>query len=179
MEYDAGEDVVMNAGPAYNVSAWRGDGSGGPQCSQSREFCYLCSYMAQPEEDEPDYYTAICNVIQTLVGEGKELRHVVDSVHRMYEEEVRPEVTYDHPQTGAILTAPHWSRASIERHILYSGLCPTAHDHLVDHIFHSIIDSQNRNMRNRDTDRIDEESRKNFMDTMKHYTSWRKFRKLK
>ena len=115
MEYDAGEDVVMNAGPAYNVSAWRGDGSGGPQCSQSREFCYLCSYMAQPEEDEPDYYTAICNVIQTLVGEGKELRHVVDSVHRMYEEEVRPEVTYDHPQTGAILTAPHWSRASIER----------------------------------------------------------------
>ena len=178
MEYDAGEDVVMNAGPAYNVSAWRGDGAGPTVLAVAGVLLPVFLHGAARRGRARLLHGHLQRDSNTG-GRRQGLRHVVDSVHRMYEEEVRPEVTYDHPQTGAILTAPHWSRASIERHILYSGLCPTAHDHLVDHIFHSIIDSQNRNMRNRDTDRIDEESRKNFMDTMKHYTSWRKFRKLK
>lgn len=182
MDYDDGK-VVVDAGPAYNVSAWRTHTKGGAQCSQAREFCYLCSFApsddpdGQGASDEVDSYTAICNVIRTLVTEQpREMRFVVEAVHQMYEQEVRPELTYEHPVTGAILASPAWSMASIERHILYSGMCPEIHDSVVDHIFESIIHCQNNTLKDNDTNRIIEEERKNFMDTMKHYTAWRKFR---
>lgn len=177
MDYDDGR-VVVDAGPAYNVSAWRTHGKGGAQCSQSREFCYLCSFA--PSEEEDDCYTAVCNVIRTLVSEQpREMRFIVQSVHQMYEQEIRPDLTYEHPVTRAIIAGPEWSMASIERHILYSGMCPEVHDNVVDHIFQSIIHAQNKTLVDNDTQRVIEEERKNFMDTMKHYTAWRKFRGTK
>jgi hypothetical protein len=193
MDYDDGEnddEVVIDAGPAYNPSAWRTHENSGPQCSQSREFCYLCTHTPHPPGEEfldedgepiPDFYTMIVNVIQTLVAEResdgtREIAVIVNAIYNMYEDEVRQDVKYDHPITGALLDRPEWSKASIERHILYSGICPELHDTLVDHIFNSVIDAQNKVLMNKGTGRVVEEERKNFMDTMKHYTSWRKFR---
>lgn len=193
MDYDDGEnddEVVIQAGPAYNPAAWRTNENSGPQCSQSREFCYLCTHAPHPPGEEitdeegepiPDYYTMVVNVIQTLASENgedgsRELAVIVNAVYNMYEDEVKDEVVYDHPITGARLNKPEWSKESIQRHILYSGLCPELHDTLVDHIFHSIIDAQNRVLINVQTKAVIEDERKAFMDTMKHYTTWRKHR---
>lgn len=193
MNYDDGEnddEVVIDAGPAYNVSAWRTHETGGPQCSQSREFCYLCTHAPHPKGEEPtdengepldDYYTIILNVIKTLVSErdgdgSREVGVIVNAIYNLYEDEVRAEVKYEHPLTGVVLDSPEWTKASIERHILYSGVCPELHDTLVDHMFHSIIDSQNSVLKDRSTGRIIEDERKAFMDTIKHFTTWRKMR---
>jgi hypothetical protein len=187
MEYDAGVDdteVVIETEPMYNVSAWRTHAKGGKQCSQSRDFCYLCTHRSfgnervldENDEEVPDYHEMITNVIRTLSAEGSEVSTIVRTVFDMYNDNVRKEINWYNPITKLNIKEPTWNMASIERHIIYSGICPELHDRVVDHIFHGIIDSHNKHMMNRMSGRVIESERKAFMDTMKNFTSWRKFR---
>lgn len=188
MDYDDGDDVdavVVKAGPIYNAAAWNTHEDSGNQCSQARDFCYLCTHRPHPtgepcvdDDGEPiiDYHTMLCDVARTLASEEAEVATIVTTMYNLYEEEVRKEVVYYHPITKMTMEKPEWTKASIQRHILYSGLCPELHESMVDHIFHNIIDSHNAFMKNLDNGRLIENERKAFMDTMKHYTNWRKHR---
>lgn len=185
MDFDAGDQIdqmVVQTRPAYNPSAWRTHENNGNQCSQGNEFCYLCTHRpgeARADDDGSlanDSYTALVNIIKTLAGEKSELATIVNAVHTMYHNDIQDDVAYQHPITNIIVYKPKWSKSSIERHILYSGICPELHDDIVDHVFHNIIDNHNRHMINVDTERVVEEERTAFMDTMKNYTNWRKFR---
>ena len=185
MDYDAGDEIdqmIVQTKPAYNPSAWRTHENNGKQCSQGSEFCYLCTHrpgeMQVDDNNEviQDSYTALVNIIKTLAGEKTELAVIVNAVYNMYREDIQDEVSYRHPITNIVVHKPKWSKSSIERHILYSGICPELHDDIVDHIFHNIIDNHNQHMINMDTERVVEEERVAFMDTMKNYTNWKKFR---
>jgi len=178
------DEVVIETKPLYNVSAWRTHSTDGLQCSQGRDFCYLCTHRSfgnekvydEDDNEVPDYHAMITNVIKTLASENNEISTIVRTIHNMYNDEVRNEVVYDHPITRMRMINPAWTMASIERHILYSGMCPEIHDKLVDHIFHGIITGHNKHLVNKLTGRVIESERKGFMDTLKHFTTWRKFR---
>lgn len=189
MDYDAADEGVdemtISTAPLYNVSSWRTHENTGRQCSQGRDFCYLCMYRGNDhntdQTDEngdplPDYYTSMVNVIKTLAGEEKEVGAIVDAVYDMYEEDIRHYIDFIHPKTKMRVKSPEYTRDSIERHILYSGIAPELHDSIVDHVFHNIIDDHNEHMRNAETKRVIEDERKAFMDTIKNFTRWRQFR---
>lgn len=188
MNYDDDDDanvVTMTVGPGYNVSAWITHENTGPQCSQNREFCYGCAFRGYDDDQkcyndngEPvqDYYTSLMEVIKTLASEDRELPDIVNTAHNIYNKDIRKHIRWEHPVTHAVIDKPEWTKESIQRHILYSRLVPDVHDSLVDHIFTGIIHAQNSRLINMDTRTVIEENRVAFMDTIKHYTAWRKHR---
>jgi hypothetical protein len=183
------ESVEIRAGPAYNVDAWRTENSRGPQCSQTGEFCYLCSFRsdALPDEDvdvcddEPDenkdWVTRVKSAITTLVAEGRDRPSVVISVYNMYNTNIRPYISYTHAFTGQSITRPTWTRGMIDRHITYSSEWPELFETTVDQTLHAIMDSQNSLMRDMDSNEIIEDRRKAWMDSLNHLIKWKTFRK--
>lgn len=119
----------------------------------------------------------IVHIIQTLASEGSEVATIVNTVYSMYEDNVREDVVTKNPISGMIINKPEWTKSSIERHILYSGMCPELHDDMVDKIFHGIIDMHNQHLIDADKKRLIEDERKAFMDTIKHYGAWSRIRR--
>lgn len=71
-----GDEVVARVGPAYNVYAWNSGESGGPQCSQWGDYCYLCQTAERPrdeevsdgeEEDDGDYVGMLKAMVRSMV----------------------------------------------------------------------------------------------------------------
>lgn len=117
-----GDEYVAEASPAYNVYPWASSDSGGPQCSQWGEYCYLCQTPEAPECEEEDngldYVVQLKSLIRSLVSEGKERGRIVQEVHACYNKNIRPGVRAVNFKTGAAMTSPEWTRQSIDRHLV-------------------------------------------------------------
>ena len=143
-EREAANAAIVGV-PAYNLDTWS-VGRGGPQCSQKGEFCYFCAFNNPNIEEQDakqkrtgnDDFTALWDIVDVLVQQRKELPHIINAVHGIYNKHVRPTVKYIHPDTNQTILKPVWSKDSIKRHLLFSSNYPELFDNVVDHIFHSI-----------------------------------------
>lgn len=173
-EREAGP-VVLVGGPAYNLGGWE-VGSGGPQCSQTDEYCYFCAFHVDEEEDAKDGATsdvkALWNDVESQIQQQKELHVIVESVYALYKKNIQPHVKYQHPATHAIITKPGWSRESIRRHLLFGATWPELFDAGVTSMFQSIIYNQNNHVMDTNTNMVIEERRTALLDTIRHFTHW-------
>ena len=166
-------------GPGYNYRTFAAGERSGPQCSGSSDFCFFCAFRdaaatsSDSGEGPAEDVTSLHDLIDALVAEKKELPTIVNTVHEIYDRELRKDVTYINPDTGMTVVGPEWSRDSINRHLLFSNRYPQLFDQLCSHIYSACIIKQNDRLVNLQTGAVDEENRRALMDTMKNYTSWR------
>ena len=171
-----GENGEYEAGPAYDCYAWNIAGSTGPQCSVSGEFCFFCTFQ-EASDDTPDGEEDDCeslkSMVRSLAREKKELPIIVNNIYRIYEKHVRPQTEYTHPLTGATIKKPKWSKASIQRHLMYSREFPDLFDGIVEQVFHSIISSQQDRVMDKNTGAVIESRRQSLMDSVNNFSRWR------
>jgi len=178
-EKETTNNIVVGV-PAYNLDTWN-VGRGGPQCSQNGEFCYFCAFTnpnSTPQSDKKrnnknDDCSALWDIVDTLVEQKKELPHVINTVHTIYSKHVQPSVKYIHPDTKTSIYKPSWSKDSIKRHLLFSSNYPQLFDNVVDHIFQSIIYSQNNTVMDPSTMSVIEDRRSSLMDTINNFSKWK------
>ena len=175
----AGADFGLNAGQ----DRWEGQAlyghearEGGPQCSASSDFCFLCHFEREPSEvgSPADLYGSLVDTINTLGDQKKELEHIVSIVHGHYEKYVRPHVAYVHPDTHVEITSPAWVKASIRRHLLYSAQFRNLYHITIEQMYHSIFTKQNQCMVDAATGQVDGVRLKEFNDTIKSYLAFQK-----
>lgn len=187
-------DVVpeVRVGPAYNTNAWTLSDSRGPQCSQSGEFCFLCQFLPRKchdeydeeeteiTDDDPtqncDWVKRIKNSISALVAEKIERPKIVQHIHLIYKKHIQEHIEYINPFTNAVVRAPAWTHSAIDRHLVHSQEWPDLFESTIDQTFHAILDTQNMRMRDMDTEDIIEDRRKAYMDSIKHFVEWKKYR---
>lgn len=173
------ESVALIGAPAYNLDSWT-VGRGGPQCSQSGEFCYFCAFdnpNLVPNNDKKqafnDDLSALWDIVEVLMEQKKELPIIVNTVFNIYNKHVRQHVKYEHPDTGQIISKPMWSKQSIKSHLLFSNNYPQLFDNVVDHIFQSIIYRQNNTVMDASNNTVIEERRVSLMDTINNFSKWK------
>lgn len=128
---------MASSRPAYAVAAWHtGEPGAGPQCSASGEYCFLCQTHDTGCEGDP--VSDLKAVVRTMGEQNKELPTIVNAVHDIYNDHIRQDAGGFGP-TGAPLTNPTWSRASIAAHLLYSTEFPGLFDNVVVQIHQSVI----------------------------------------
>lgn len=143
-----------------------------PQCSSSGEFCFLCAFEA--DSDDNCLYGSIVDLIEHLARTKRELPFIVRQVRDTYNATVRDVVKYKHPDSGQEIEKPAWSLASIRRHLLFSCQFGGLFDQVVRSILHSLVVRHNANMIDADTGDPIEEKRKALCDTLKSLQSWEK-----
>ena len=89
-----------------------------------------------------------------------------------YKDTVQPHITWVHPTTCVEVKQPEWGKASIRRHLLYSGHFPQLFKSLIAHIYRAVIAKQNESMIDADTGMVIEDHRKAFCDTVESYRKW-------
>ena len=123
--------------PAYAVEAWfTGEKSAGPQCSAAGEYCFFCASHDSGTDCDP--VADLKAVVQKMAGQRKELSTIVNTIHAIYNEHIRPEVVGVGP-TGTTMQAPLWSKKSISTHLIYSTEFPSLFKCVVTQIHQSII----------------------------------------
>ena len=143
-----------------------------PQCSSSGEFCFLCAFEA--DADENCLYSSIVDLIMHLASQKRELSFIVRAVRDTYNRTIRDTITYKHPDTNAIIAKPAWSMQSIKRHLLFSTQFSELFDQVVRSILHSLVVRHNATIIDADTGDPIEEKRKALCDTLKTLQSWEK-----
>jgi hypothetical protein len=178
-EREAANAAVVGV-PAYNLDTWS-VGRGGPQCSQKSEFCYFCAFNnpnighneEQLKQNNNDDFTALWDIVDTLVEQKKEIAVIIHTVHTIYSKHVRPTVKYIHPDTNKVILTPTWSKDSIKRHLLFSSNYPELFDNAIDHMFQAIIYSQNNTVMDPSNMSVIEDRRSALMDTIGNFSKWK------
>ena len=146
----------------------------GPQCSSfPNEFCFFCAYERDPNAEHgtaSDLYGSLQSLVETMSAQSREFPAIAAAVHSAYSVQIQHLVS--DPEFG---DAPAWSRKSIVRHLTYSNQFKGVFRSGVTQIFHSLVDSHNRNMRDRATGQIIESERMAFMNTVATYMKWEAF----
>lgn len=127
----------MSKQAAYVVDAWfNGELGGGPQCSASGEYCFLCDHSVGVGEGDP--VGDLKAVIKKMIAGRKELPVIVSTVKEIYESHLREHVIARGP-TGQQIEKPDWSRRSISCHLVYSTEFPELFESVVTQIHQSLI----------------------------------------
>ena len=172
-----GSDAIeIEGAPAYDISAWNSSGSGGPQCSMSGNFCFLCVFRDESDDitdGEEDDCGALKTMIRALAREKKEIPIIVNSVYTLYEKHIRPQCEYTHPITGVLVKKPKWNKTSIQTHLIYSREFPDLFDSIVEQVFHTVINSQQQRVMNKNTGAVLEDKRRSLMDSINNCSRWR------
>ena len=149
---------------------------GGPQCSASSDFCFLCHFEHSPTDvgTPADLYGSLVDTINSLGEQKRELEHIIAVVHQQYEKYVRPHLSYVHPDTNIEIKNPAWVKASIRRHLLYSSQFRSLYHITIEQMYHSIFEKQNANMVDASTGQVSGEKLKEFNDTIKSYLAFQK-----
>lgn len=161
--------------PLYGI-----DGHGcGPQCSQSQDFCFFCTFDECPEaatsDSGADLYNSLKDVVRSMGKSNRELSTIVTTLHNHYEEHVRAYVEYEHPETRAVIKQPVWTKQSIRRHLLYSTEFRELFNVVIQQMYHSMIVLQNQTMCDAVTGEVDGDRAKQFHDTMKSYVQFMRY----
>lgn len=163
-------DLVLTADafrPAVPVDGLTGDG-----CAAFPDFCFFCEFAAAVE-DESDPRYALAQLVNLLLGQGATLEKLVAAVHRSYNLNVKEDVTWHNPATGADVVAPEWSKASIARHLVNDGgEFPGIFDVTVDRIMRKVALELNNQMINTDTERVDLAALKAFREVVESRSKW-------
>jgi len=149
-----GESIEIEGAPAYDISGWNVSGSCGPQCSMSANYCFLCTFREESDDitdGEEDDCGALKTMIRALAREKKEIPTIVNSVYSLYEKHIRPQCEYTHPLTGVLVKKPKWNKNSIQTHLIYSREFPDLFDSIVEQVFHTVINSQQQRVMNKNT----------------------------
>lgn len=170
---DGIEDLHHEMGPVYSLDA---DGAAeGPTCAQKGEFCFLCKFSATEDKDDP--WSDIVDVITTLAEENKELSTIVRIVHRSYEQNVRGILSYTDTCSGETIENPEWSKDAIRRHIIFtSSQWPALFNNVCENIFVSLIALQNEQVKDVQTNTVDEAARKSLIHSMMEYSRFQHMR---
>lgn len=149
---------------------------GGPQCSASNDFCFLCRFERGSTDlgTPTDLYGGLVELINTLGEQRRELDHIVTVVYNHYEKYIRKYVKYTHEDTGVDISEPAWVRASIRRHLLYSSQFRSLFHITIEQMYHSIFTKQNQNMIDAATGHVDGVKLKEFNDTVKTFMAFQK-----
>ena len=151
---------------------------GGPQCSASNDFCFLCQFERDPTDvctkTPTDLYGNLVETINTLGEQRRELEHIVSVVYTHYEKYIRPFTAYTHKDTGVEIQKPAWVRASIRRHLLYSAQFRSLFHITIEQMYHSIFTKQNQCMVDAATGQVDGVKLKEFNDTVKTFLAFQK-----
>lgn len=159
MDSEADLAIPDEAYAAYNVC---GPHKSGPQCSQSRDWCFFCEYSSNSGgSGDIDLRGTVVTLVNVLQREKRELAHIVDAVHERYHSCIQQYVEGHH----------RWGKASIRRHLLYSTEFAALFEDVVTHVFQTIIHNLNENMVDEDG-RVLETQRRAFVDTVKAYQGW-------
>lgn len=176
-EREEGPTVLVGA-PAYSLTG-RQVGTGGPQCSQTDEYCYFCAFKRCDEEemedtggDTPDA-VALWDLVESMANQGKELHVIVEDVWSIYRKDIQKSIVYEHPTTNIRIDKPAWSKESVRRHLLFSATWPELFDASVTSMFQSMIYNQNNHVMDPRSDMVIEERRTALLDTIKQFTQWR------
>jgi hypothetical protein len=175
---DGTEDVTVSKGPAYSIDTWTpGRRSGGQQCSQHGEFCFLCSYSPKDDGEAEDYWTDIVDTITAFADEGKELPTITNLVYHNYRHNVQPFISFFDAGTETEIPKPEWSKTAIQRHITFSTTqWPTLFDSVCENILVSLIARQNNSVVDLDTDEVLEDERKALLDTISSFRQFKTYR---
>ncbi len=153
--------------PAVPVDGLTGDG-----CAAFPDFCFFCEYAAAVE-DESDPRYALAQLVNLLLGQGATLEKLVAAVHRSYTLNVKDDVVWHNPATGADVAGPEWSKASIARHLVNDGgEFPGIFDVTVDRIMRKVALELNNQMINTDTERVDLATLKAFREAVEARSKW-------
>jgi len=154
---------------AYQVGAWHSDGdSHGPQCSANGEFCFLCAFRETGEDD--DICADTKAMIRIMVAQSKELPVIVEAVHSTYDNNIRADITHRLPG-GAVVTAPEWTKTSIQTHLVFSTEFAGLFANVVTHIHQSLIMHLNARLVRPDGS-VDDDNRKALIDTVTSLQKW-------
>ena len=173
----------MDAGPASAPDTWEGSPlygveaqDGGPQCSASTDFCFLCHFEQSPAQinTPADLYGSLVEMINCMGEQNRELSHIVNKVSDNYENFIRPHVSYTHPETCIVIENPAWVKASIRRHLLYSAQFRSLFHITIEQMFHSILAKQNASMIDASSGNIDGQRLKEFNETIKTFMAFQK-----
>ena len=161
--------------PAYHLSG-SAAGNQGPQCSgHPEDFCFLCEYAESPTlGGDQDIVKQIKQVAHNLSDQGKELPVIISAVQQAYGSNAKALVVWTNRERGGVVVkSPHWSIASIQRHLLYNGEFESLFTDAVDQIFHSLIVHLNDSAVDRRSGIVNEPTRKALMDTISRYGKWK------
>ena len=150
-------ELAAEAHPAYSLEP---NMRQGPQCSQHSDWCFFCEY-ASTDDGDIDLRATLVVLVGTLQRDQRELVHIVDALSLRYDQSIKPHVDGNHV----------WSKQSIRRHLLYSNEFASLFGGVITHVFQTIIENLNRNMMD-DEDKVVEQQRKAFLETVKGYQAW-------
>lgn len=158
--------------PAYNFEPANADAKlSGPQCSaHSEDFCFFCAYERDPNAEHgstSDLYASLTGLVETMTAQSREFPAIVSAVHGAYESQIKQLI--DDPTFGH---APTWSKRAISRHLMYSNQFKSVFQEGVTQIFHSLVDSHNRHMKDAATGQIIESERMALMSTIQSLIKW-------
>ena len=174
---------AMNTGPALAPDTWEGTPlygveaqDGGPQCSASTDFCFLCHFEQSPTQigTPADLYGSLVETINLMGEQNRELSQIVDKVSDNYENFIRPHVSYRHPETCILIEKPAWVKASIRRHLLYSAQFRSLFHITIEQMYHSILAKQNASMIDASSGQIDGQRLREFNETIKTFMAFQK-----
>jgi hypothetical protein len=155
--------------PAYSYRAGAG---AGPSCSGSPDFCFLCQYCGTKEHHVGDtnYTDEIRQLVNQLAADKKELPVIVTAVSRAYDAGAKQFIQFTFPN-GAVVNNPTWSRASIERHLMFSTEFKDIFRHSIDHIYHAlIVEEQSRVML--PGGGVNQQAKRSLLQTIDSYAKW-------
>lgn len=169
----------VKAGPAYNLDAWGDSESSGPQCSQSNEFCFLCQFQTQSDATEAgdfDLVGSLTTHISSLVEMGHEAPKIVNDVYYIYEKDIRSEIAWTNPDTGAIVRSPgpEWSKKSIRSHLMFSGRWPEMGERYITDIYTASVHRINMGMVDLYTGKLIPEEFEMFCKATDALSRWKK-----
>lgn len=161
-EEDGGE-------PAYAIT---GNGSG-PSCScYPADFCFLCSFSSLACGDT-DYVEEIEALVTQLAKEKRELPIIARAVSRAYREGPQQWVVWDNPLTKCQVARPDWSKASISRHLLYSGRFRQLFNRTVSFVFERLIHTEQSTVMDPRTGRVRQDQKYNLLKTVAAYADYK------
>lgn len=169
---DARAPDTWEGSPLYGVDAV----DGGPQCSASNDFCFMCHFERDPSviNTPADLYGSLVDLINNLGDQNKELDYIVNKVYQNYDEFIKQHISYLHPETCITIENPVWVKPSIRRHLLYSAQFRSLFHITIEQMFHSILSKQNANMVDSSSGQIDGQRLREFNETMKTYMAFQK-----
>lgn len=161
----------IETAPAYGGLCPRAGTRAGPQCSGSRDFCFLCEFSDATATASKSLVGEVKALASQLAKEGKELPVVVSAVARAYNEGVRQFVEWENPVTKKKVRGPAWTRDAIQRHLMYSNEFPLF-DEGVNQIFHALIVAEQNVVMAKSSGRVIPEAKAELLKTIAAYSRW-------
>lgn len=160
-------DSAQATGPAYQYNPRR---NVGPSCAAYNDFCYLCEF-SRHDCGDTNYVEEIRQLALQLGREKKELPVVVQAVSRAYAEGAKQWVVYEHPDTGAEISRPDWSKESITRHLLHCAEYGFYND-TINYMFQNIIKLEQESVIDPVNETVIQEQKDNLLRSIAAYGDW-------